>query len=108
MDEDNKLPKEPVTYATPIQRLWAWVGVVYMVGFVLMTTYALSHGRYLQGIGSLMVSPALAGLGGSAILRYRQGAGRGGLVACVLIAGGCFVLVGLNLMQGIPILIAQL
>ena len=74
-------PKEEIKYATPMQRLWAWVGVVYMVALVLLTTYALSHGRYLQGIGSLMVSPALAGLGGSAILRYRQGMGKGGLAA---------------------------
>ena len=60
MDDKKNLPtKEPVKYATPMQRLWAWVGVVYMVALVLLTTYALSHGRYLQGIGSLMVSPAL-------------------------------------------------
>lgn len=107
-DNKNQLPQEPVKYATPMQRLWAWVGVVYMIIFVLLTTYALSHGAYLKGIGSLMISPALAGLGSSAILRYRQGMGRGGLLACVLIAGGSFVLVGLNLVQGIPVLLAQL
>ena len=67
MDDKKNLPtKEPVKYATPMQRLWAWVGVVYMVALVLLTTYALSHGRYLQGIGSLMVSPALGAGRGSA------------------------------------------
>ena len=52
-------PKEEIKYATPMQRLWAWVGVVYMVILTLLTTYALSHGDYLRGIGPLMLSPAL-------------------------------------------------
>ena len=100
--------KEPVKYATPMQRLWAWVGVVYMVILTLLTTYALSHAVYLRGIGPLMLSPALCGLGASAILRYRQGIGRGGIVACVLVAGGCFVMAVLGIIQGVPVILGQL
>lgn len=117
MDGEKKLPEtagaenastQPVQYATPMQRLWAWVGVVYMVILVLLTTYAMAHAAYLRGIGSLMISPALVGLGASAILRCRQGIGRGGLPACVLISGACFLLTALNLVRGIPVLLAQL
>ena len=54
MDE-NKIqseekPAQPVKYATPLQRLWAWVGVAYMILLVLLSTYALSHGDYLLSL----------------------------------------------------------
>ena len=107
MDEREE-QKEPVKYATPIQRLWAWVGVVYMVILVLLTTYALAHAAYLRGIAPLMMVPALTGVGGSAIVRYRQGQGRGGLPACILLSGACGLLVVFNLIRGMPVLLAQL
>ena len=108
MDEQEKEPKEPIQWATPMQRLWAWVGVVYMVILVLLTTYALAHGSYLRGIGGIMVSPALCGLGATVILRYRQGVGRGGLPSCIIIAGASFLLAVWNVVRGIPVLLAQL
>lgn len=101
-------PKEPIKWATPVQRVWAWVGVAYMVILVLLSTYALSHGWYLRGIGGIMVAPALGGLGATVILRYRQGVGRGGLGACVLIAGASFALAVWNVIRGIPALLGQL
>ena len=101
-------PKEPVKYATPMMRLWAWVGVVYMVILVLLNTYGLAHGDFLRGIGGLLIAPALCGLGGSAILRYREGKGRGGLAVCVLVSGVSFLLAVLNLIQAIPALLSQL
>lgn len=91
-----------------MKRLWAWVGVVYMIILVLLTTAAMARGDYLRGIASLMVIPALCGLGGSAILRWREGKGRGGLPACILVAGGCFLVALLNLIRGLPILAGQL
>ena len=107
--EEQEAPeKEEIKYATPMQRVWAWVGVVYMVMLVLLTTYALAHGAYLRGIGALMMVPALAGVGASAVVRYRQGQGRGGLPACLLISGASAFLVVLNLMRGVPALLAQL
>ncbi len=99
---------EPVKYATPMQRLWAWVGVVYMVILVLLSTYGLAHGSFLQGIGALMLAPALCGLGASAILRFRRGEGRGGLLSCGLISGGAFLLALLGLIRALPNLVRQL
>lgn len=100
--------KAPVTYASPVKRLWAWVGVVYMVILVLFSTYSMARGHALTGTAGLLLSPALVGLGGTALLRYRQGMGRGGLWACILVAGGAFALAVWNLIQGVPVLLSQL
>ena len=112
MDENKvqseETPAQPIRYATPVQRTWAWVGVVYGVILVLLTTYALAHGTYLRGIGGIMVSPALCGLGATVILRYKQGVGRGGAIPCVLISGVCFLLSGWNVIRGVPIILSQL
>ena len=108
MTPEAEPKKEPVKWATPVQRVWAWVGVVYMLILVLLSTFALSHGWYLRGIGGIMVAPALCGLGGTVILRYRQGVGRGGLPSCIIIAGASFLLAVWNVVRGIPVLLAQL
>jgi hypothetical protein len=99
---------QPIKYATPVQRTWAWVGVAYMVILVLLSTYALAHGAYLRGIGGIMVSPALCGLGTTVILRHRQGMGRGGVFPCILISGACFFLSAWNVVRGIPVILSQL
>ena len=105
---ENEPQKPPVQYASPTKRLWAWVGVVYMVILVLFSTYSTAFGHALTGTAGLLLSPALIGLGGTAILRYRQGIGRGGLAACILISGGAFALAGGPGGQGIPVLLSQL
>ena len=58
---ENETPKEEIVYATPMKRVWAWVGVVYMVLLVLLMTYGLASGGYLNGIGPLMLSPPWRG-----------------------------------------------
>ena len=97
-----------VAYASPMKRLWAWVGLVYAVGYALLMAYAFAHGNFPQGIGQLLIAPALAGLGASVILRYREGNRRGGLPVCVILAGTSFALAVWNLVQGLPVLLGQL
>lgn len=100
--------QQPIKWATPMQRIWAWVGIVYMVIVILLTTYAVATADYIRGIGGLMLSPALAGLGCSAILRYRQGVGRGGLAVCVALSGACFGLAVWNVIRAVPVIAQQL
>lgn len=104
MDEKEK----EIQYATPMKRLWAWVGVVYAVVAAFLVTFALARGDFPQAIGQLLIAPALAGLGGSVILRYKEGKGRGGLVVCILLSGVSFALALWNFIQGLPVLLAQL
>lgn len=108
-DQEQKLPNEApeIQYASPMKRLWAWVGVIYAVGYALLMAFALAHGDFPQGIGALLIAPALAGLGGSVILRYREGKGKGGLPVCILLSAISFGLAVWNLIQGLPVLIAQ-
>lgn len=105
MEEQNN---NNIEYATPMKRLWAWVGVVYAVGYALLMAYAFAHGDFPQAIGALLTVPALAGLGGSVILRFKEGKGRGGLPVCVVLSGACFGLAVWNLIRGLPALLAQL
>ena len=90
-----------------MKRLWAWVGVVYMVILVLLMTYSLATGGLMNGIGPLMLSPALAGIGASAILRYRTGWGRGGLPVCILLSTAAFGLAILNILRSLPAIVTQ-
>lgn len=106
MDEQEE--KQPIQYASPTKRLWAWVGIAYALLILGLNTYALSTGRYLTGLGSLGIAPALAGLGGTVILRHRSGQSRGGLAVCVLLSSLCSFLCALNLIHGLPLLLAQL
>ena len=109
-DQEQKSPDkgQEIQYATPMKRLWAWVGVVYAVGFAFIMTFALARGDFPQGLWQLLSVPALAGLGGSVILRYKEGKGRGGLGVCILLAGVSFALALWNLVLGLPVLLAQL
>lgn len=107
-DEKQNLPpeepKEPVVYASPVKRTWAWVGVAYVLIFMATFTYYLATTKILIGIGPLLLCPALGGLCATSVLRYREGRARGGLPACVLLTGACAVLIVLNLYLGIPAL----
>ena len=64
---DNKNQEESSSYtpASPVKRIIAWVGVTYMLIFVLLNLYPFFHGgAYLQGLAPLLVCPGAAGLAG--------------------------------------------
>lgn len=107
-EKQNQNPeeeREPVVYASPVKRAWAWVGIVYVLVFMATFTYYLSTAKILIGIGPLLLCPALAGLGATALLRYRSGQGKGGLGACAALCGLCALLILLNLFIGVPALL---
>ncbi|MEG1720981.1 MAG: hypothetical protein RR281_04670 [Pseudoflavonifractor sp.] len=116
-DEEKNLsqeaPKEEqkvITYASPMKRCWAWVGVAYMVIIVLLFTYTLAFGSFLQGIGSLMFCPAVVGIAVSALILKRAGKiqmeNLNQRMVFILVEILCGAVVLLNLYSGIPALIA--
>ena len=101
--------KEPVVYASPMKRIWAWVGVVYMVIIVFLMTYMYAKGAYLTNIGSLMAVPALGGEAASSICAWRTSGNRSPVHAAGLAAilAACAVLIVLGLVVGIPALLSN-
>ena len=104
-------PRETYTPATPLKRIWAWVGVVYMVIIVCLMTYMYGTGTYLHGIASLMVIPALGGGGASAVCLWLTSPQEGRTPArrarMILITALCLALAIINLINGIPALLAN-
>lgn len=101
--------RQPVVYASPLKRIWAWVGVAYMVIIVLLLTYQIAFAGFLKGIGSIMVIPALAGVGVSMVHLWRAGARKDAAhrIVLALVVAACAVLILVNLVVGIPALIAD-
>ncbi len=76
MPEVNKpeLPPEDEGYtpASPAKRAMAWVGIVYMVILVALSTYMyFSGGVALTGIAPLLAVPGLVGLGIVGLISHR-------------------------------------
>ena len=111
-EEEKKTSGEPVVYASPLKRVWAWVGVAYMVIVVLLMTYMFANGAYLNGIAPLMFIPAVAGLAASAICVWVTGKrqeNRSGarFALLVLLVLACAAVIVYSLMVGIPALLAN-
>ena len=73
--EDNtpQEEREPYTPASPVKRILAWVGIVYMVGLVFLNLYPFfNQGSYLTGVAPLFACPGIAGLLAIALWTLRQ------------------------------------
>lgn len=105
---EEEQQQEPVVYASPVKRVWAWVGIVYMVIITITFTYYLATTLIVDGLTQLMLVPALIGIAATAIVRFHSGEGRGGVVACIItVAAAAFLTID-NLMVGIPLLLSSL
>lgn len=72
-NEKNNLQEEQSSYtpASPVKRALAWIGIVYMVIIVALTTYIYATGTPLNNLAPLLAIPALVGLGIVSILSWR-------------------------------------
>ena len=73
---DINRPEQPETEgytpASPVKRAIAWIGVVYMVILVALTTYMyFSGGSAMTGIAPLLAIPGLIGLGIVSLISHR-------------------------------------
>ena len=110
--EDNRpqVEKEPYTPASPVKRILAWVGIVYMVCLIFLNLYPFFHqGAYLTGVAPLFACPGIAGLLAIAVWTLRQPdetySKKASMVVLALV---CVVGLVVSLVLGIPPLLEGL
>ncbi|MBE6972512.1 MAG: hypothetical protein E7440_01330 [Ruminococcaceae bacterium] len=88
------------TPASPVKRALAWIGVVYMIILVALTTYFYFTATTLGGLGPLLTVPGLVGLGIVSIISFRT-TGRPSKRAAIILTAVCWLLAVLTLPVGI-------
>ena len=73
---DNKKPEqrppESYTPASPVKRTMAWIGIVYMVILLCLTTFYFYTGRMLGNLAPLLTVPGLIGLGALILVSWHS------------------------------------
>lgn len=110
LPDNNQEEPSSYTPASPVKRIIAWVGVVYMLIFVALNLYPFFHGgTYLRGLAPLLVCPGAAGLAVIAVWQFRRPECTYSKKACMaLLAAACVVILAVGLVQGVPALLAGL
>lgn len=96
--------KPSYTPASPVKRALAWMGIVYMVILVLLTTYNMATGEPIRNIPGILLFPACGGLAAVCFLRWKETRKVPLLVLGVVAAVACAV----NLVTGVLSLVAAL
>ncbi len=86
--------------ASPVKRAMAWIGIVYMVIIVALTTYIYATGAPLQNLAPLLAVPALVGLGVVALISSRT-TGKPGKVPAIVLALVCWAAAAYSIPLGI-------
>lgn len=104
MAEDKRAPEERenngFTPSSPVKRTLAWIGVVYMVILLALTTYIYFTGTALGNLGPLLTVPGLIGLGAVALVSWRS-TGKPGKGPAIALAALCWLLALITLPIGI-------
>lgn len=93
-------PDKGYTPASPVKRTLAWIGVVYAVILLALTTYFYFTGTGLGNLGPLLTVPGLVGLGIVSLVSWRT-TGKPGKVPAIAIAALCWLLALVTLPIGI-------
>jgi len=94
------------TPASPVKRTLAWIGLVYMVILVALTTYIYFTGTGLGNLGPLLTVPGLIGLGILALVSWRTNR-RPGKWTAIGLAALCWLLAAFTLPIGIAGLLSN-
>lgn len=94
MSENKRPPEERSSFtpSSPVKRTLAWIGVVYMLILLALTTYFYFTGTGLGNLGPLLTVPGLIGLGILSLVSWkstgkpRRGPAIGLAVLCWLLA----------------------
>ena len=110
MPEDKRTPEKKedrgYTPASPVKRTLAWIGLVYMLILLALTTYIYFTGTGLGNLGPLLTVPGLIGLGITALVSWRT-TGRPGKGGAIALAAGCWLLAAASLPIGIAGLLSN-
>ena len=94
MPEDKHEGREETgfTPASPVKRTLAWIGVVYALILLALTTYFYFTGTGLGNLGPLLTVPGLIGLGhcGAGVLADHRKAGENGRRSVWQFSAGCW------------------
>lgn len=94
------------TPASPVKRTLAWIGIVYMVIVVVLTTYIYFNGAALGNLAPLLTVPGLIGLGVLALVGWRT-EGRPGKWTAIAVAAAAWLLAAVTLPVGIAGLLSN-
>ena len=71
-DDLNQDQQEPYVPASPVKRTMAWIGIVYMVILLCLTTFYFYTGRMLGNLAPLLTVPGRIGLGALILVSWRS------------------------------------
>ena len=99
-DKPEKNEEKGYTPASPVKRTMAWIGVVYMLILLALTTYAYFTGTGLGNLGPLLTVPGLIGLGAVVLVSWRS-TGKPGKGPAIALAVLCWLLALVTLPIGV-------
>ena len=100
-------PQRPsYTPASTVKRALAWIGLVYVLIFLGLTTYFYFTGTMLGNLGPLLTVPGLVGLGILALVSWRS-SGKPGKWAAIALAALCWLLALATLPLGVTGLLSN-
>ena len=106
MSEHDKRPEEEqeenkgYTPASPVKRTLAWIGLVYVLIFLALTTYFYFTGTMLGNLAPLLTVPGLVGMG-AVVVVSRKTTGSPSRPVAIVLALACFCLAAFTLPSGI-------
>ena len=95
MSEEKRTPEKKeapgFTPASPVKRTLAWIGLVYALILLALTTYFYFTGTGLGNLGPLLTVPGLIGLGILSLVSWRS-TGKPGKWPAIAVAVLCWLL----------------
>lgn len=95
MSENKRTPEEEensgFTPSSPVKRTLAWIGLVYALILLALTTYFFFTATGLGNLGPLLTVPGLIGLGAVALVSWRS-TGKPGKWPAIAVAALCWLL----------------
>ena len=104
--ESREPEKAGYTPSSPVKRALAWIGLVYVLIFLGLTTYFYFTGTMLGNLGPLLAVPGLIGLGALVLVSWRS-VGKPGKWAAIALAALCWLLALATLPLGIAGLLSN-